>query len=113
MKKKFLGLGILIGLIFAVSVYATSAKIGYGIFTAMSGTQYVNDDSIITRTMNMRPYQVDEASATVTYMRYQGGAGVVLLIKIGVADTITTFEKSYDTWANRATATYIPVNDWN
>ena len=110
MKKVLVGLAI-VAILGAATVWA-SEYFGNAIYTALQDNGRMTEDSVITRTMNMRPYQIDEASASVTYMRYQGGAGVVLLVRISTALTVTTFEKSYDTWTNRVTATYIPVNDW-
>jgi len=66
--------------------------------------------------------RIDEASATVTYFMWDtpgtttGGVfsentrAEVFVMKISVASTITSFDCTVDTWANRATATYVPLS---
>lgn len=61
--------------------------------------------------LKFSPYQIDNADSTTAYIRYQSGTGVVYLKKWSVSSTITTIEYAYDTWANRATATYAAIND--
>lgn len=56
-------------------------------------------------------YEIDAASATVTYFRYSGTADKTFIKKISVSGNITSQLKAFDTWANRATATYTPIND--
>ena len=110
MKKLLIGLMVVMAL--ALTVWATSGKVGYGIVSAFSGTQYMNDDSVVTRTMNMRFYKIDENANGHTYTCYQGGSGIKLIIDTYTVGTVTTNDKTFDTWDNRLTATYIPCNDF-
>jgi hypothetical protein len=41
-----------------------------------------------------------------TYIRYESGTAIQYIEKV----TGTTFSKTYALWANRATATYTPIN---
>ena len=62
--------------------------------------------------IGMPAYQIEAASATVTYIRWQSSSTDDIFIKkISVSGDITTIEYAYDTWANRATATYTAIND--
>lgn len=71
-------------------------------------------------TFPLLPYEVD-VDGTTEYTRYTSGKmtnlrGVVtavkdIIYKKSVEGTITRYEKAYDKWENRKTATYIPVND--
>lgn len=102
MKKFFVSFCFMF--VVASSLYATNAiYVWY--------QQHTDCDEVLVNTLNMKPYQVDAADANTTYIRYKGGTGTVLLIKISVSSTVTTFEKSYDTWTNRAGATYTAIND--
>ncbi len=56
------------------------------------------------------PYQVDEASAFVTYIRYTDGSPCAIH-RITIAGTVTQFDWAYGDWANRASLTYKPIND--
>lgn len=60
---------------------------------------------------NIAAYQIDEANATTTYIRYRTGAGIVFIKKISVSGTVTTIEKSYTNWTARATATFVAINN--
>jgi hypothetical protein len=73
--------------------------------------QAVDQNSDLYLHQLLQPYQVDEADASTTYIRYESGSGDVWLKKISVSGTVTTIEAAYDTWANRTTATYAPIND--
>jgi len=106
MRKKIgivLILAVLIGVFAAVLFGGSITDIDeQKKFTQGYGSDFTHGD--------VTPYQVDEPSASVTYIRYRGGSGEVFIQKVSVAGTVTTFEKTKDTWANRATATYVPIN---
>ena len=56
-------------------------------------------------------YQKETASEAISYYRYCLSTAEQLIVKVTVDGTpaVTTIEKSVDTWANRATATYTPI----
>lgn len=87
-------------ILFAENVYDTDAQRkligGYGSSLIAQATQ---------------AYEIDAASDSVTYFRYTGADGKVFIKKIVTTGTVTSFLKANDTWANRATATYTPIND--
>ena len=58
----------------------------------------------------LQTYQVDAVTGA-TYIRYNDNTNHELIIKITVAGTLTTIEKAFDLWTNRASATYIAIND--
>ncbi len=60
--------------------------------------------------MRLNAYKIDEASSTVTYICYQSGSGEIFIKKVSVSGNVTTIEYAYDTWANRATASYSAIN---
>lgn len=59
----------------------------------------------------LTPYVVDQTNSALIYMRYKSGTGSILIVRISSSSTLVTYEKAIDTWANRATATYSPIND--
>lgn len=59
---------------------------------------------------NAQPYQIDDAGSDTYYYRWNGGSGNVLLMRIKKTGNVWAYEKSTNTWANRASATYSPVN---
>jgi hypothetical protein len=115
MKKKFLRLGVLIGLlVIATGMYAATQ--GIGILRALTGDR-PNDDSVLACTMNMVAYQIYAADANTKYTRYQGGDGPVFIKKETITTTpggisITTNEKTFAPWSTCTTASYIGINDW-
>lgn len=70
-----------------------------------------NDNSrSITKTMALQPYQVDSATANIVYTRWTSGTGVILIMKKTTDTSVDTYTKTNDTWANRATATYVAID---
>ena len=69
----------------------------------------IDQDSFFS--MDTRPYKIDEPDADTAYMCWESGSGVIFIMKISVSGTVTTTEYAYDTWANRATASYTAIND--
>jgi hypothetical protein len=64
-------------------------------------------------TDGLKPYKIDEVDANTTYMMYfddLSGTQVQKIIKILLTGTVTSFESATDLWANRASATYSPIN---
>lgn len=59
---------------------------------------------------NLEPYQIDEATAGVTYIRYFSAASGVVK-RITVANSVTTIEAAVGAWVDRATLTYLPINE--
>lgn len=71
----------------------------------------------------LSPYEVDK-QGTVEYRRYTDGKHRVyrqnilikeedekeLIERVTVDGSITRYEKAWDLWANRTSATYIPIN---
>lgn len=72
-------------------------------------------------TQELTPYET-EVTGSTTYIRYTDGMhikqlrGVVkevekqLIYRKTVVGNITRWEKAFDLWTNRTTATYIPIN---
>jgi hypothetical protein len=63
-------------------------------------------------TDGLKPYKIDEPDADTTYMLYTDDQGTLpqQILKISISGTVTTFEVALDLWANRATASYLPIN---
>jgi hypothetical protein len=59
--------------------------------------------------LRMRPYLIDEPDSDTTYICWQSGSDAVFLLKIATSGTVTTTSYAYDTWANRATASYSAI----
>jgi len=59
----------------------------------------------------IKPYQTDKKNPPTMYWRYQSGNGAVLVERITIEDGISTHEKALGAWADRATLTYVPIND--
>lgn len=58
-------------------------------------------------TTDTPPYEFDSTTtAGTTYVRYELSTAVQYIEKI----TASTKTKTQDLWANRATATYVPIN---
>ena len=69
-----------------------------------------------------KPDRIDEVSASEVYQTYDtpgemsGGSFVentkqsVLIVKIIVSGTVTSFYSAFDKWSNRTTATYVPLS---
>lgn len=109
--KKVLSMFVFVG--FCAGLFAAGTALDTWLKSRTGDPAYTvtNSDEVVSVTMSLRPYQVDEANATTTYVRYQSGAGAVLILRYSVSGNITTCEKSYAAWANRATATYSAVNN--
>lgn len=71
---------------------------------------FSDNNRAIQKVLELNIYQRDTVSANEIYTRYQSGTGVVLIIKKSIAGTVETYEKTFDTWANRATATYVAID---
>ena len=70
-----------------------------------------NDTSrFITKTISIQPYQIDSNTSGTVYTRWTSGTGKVIIMKEVTADNVKTYTKTYDTWANRATATYVAID---
>ena len=54
-------------------------------------------------------YQVDEASESVIYLRYDG-TNPCAVYRISVSGTVTTREVAWGNWADRASLSYSPCN---
>ena len=72
-------------------------------------TTYSDHDYLIAE--ELPPYEIDEFNSTTNFIRYASGSGSVYIKRITVHGTITRFEKTTDTWANRTNATYQAIND--
>ena len=59
---------------------------------------------------NTPPYQVDEPDANTTYIRYEPLTTAQWIKKISKSGNITTIEKSFGLWTDRATLTYKAIN---
>lgn len=57
------------------------------------------------------PYIVDEATAGTVYLCYANTANRAIR-RITTADGVTTIEWAYGAWADRATLTYKPINEF-
>jgi len=55
-------------------------------------------------------YQIDEPDANTTYIRYEPLTTAQWIKRIVKVDTITTIEKSFGLWTDRATLTYKAIN---
>ena len=63
-----------------------------------------NDGGVITTEIPV--YEWDSTTtANTTYMRYENTTAVQFLQRV-----TTKNEKAFDTWANRVTASYIPID---
>lgn len=59
---------------------------------------------------NTPAYQVDEPDANTTYIRYEPLTTAQWIKRITKVDTVTTIEKSFGLWTDRATLTYKAIN---
>ena len=64
---------------------------------------------------NMNPeygaYQVDASAEDGTvYIRYAND-NICAITRISTADGVTTIEWAYGAWADRASLTYVPINE--
>ena len=55
------------------------------------------------------PYE-SEVSGSYTYQRYESTTDEQMLMRVFDDGTTIKSERALDTWANRATATYTPIN---
>lgn len=69
-----------------------------------------NNSRPLTMVKEQIPYQVDSNTSGIVYQRFQSGTGKVLILRITTATNVITYEKAFDTWANRATATYVAID---
>lgn len=58
----------------------------------------------------LSPFQVDEADANTTYIRYYN-TNPCAIHRILITGTVTQMDWAYGDWADRATLTYKPIND--
>jgi hypothetical protein len=78
---------------------------------------YGRPDSHMLFGKQANPYQMEEDTSTgITYIRYFNDT-VSRIWRVTTATdgtvTTTTFEYADGAWADRATLTYAPINDWN
>lgn len=95
---------ILAGLLVADSIYETDVQKKVVVNRITGREQGLTMQGI-------GPYQIDESSATNTYIRYTTGSGNVLIKRINVDGNVTSIERTWTNWASRATATYTAINN--
>ncbi len=115
-REKFIGM--IVGFfMFVIMLVAVAAVSSMNLTTTQAPRQLANNplsmDAAIRATVGKytMPYQVDEATAGTVYIRYSSSAGSVHILKSVTATSVTTYTRAYDAWTNRATASYLPVNN--
>jgi hypothetical protein len=102
---------LLVALVLGVVAFAVPVDETSQMRNVYGQTAVLNRDQVFVLEKGIPAYQIDEPDANTTYIRYDSGTGSVFIKKISVSGNVTTVEKAYATWANRAAATYTPIND--
>lgn len=105
--------GIALILAIAISIYAASIN------DTEVKNSFMTYQSLAQVALGMTAYQqyrdASVSGTTVTYKRYKSGTASLFILRniIAVDGAYTNYYMEYanDTWANRFTATYTPINE--